>query len=173
MRLLVTVAVGTLACGMLALVGGLMLFSPRRYIMLLNWWTRAGRWSKPNPEFDPSSKLGLRATGIPFMAGGLVFAYFTLDKIAYLESLGPRHLAPSLLRAFGLWVTIAAALTMVVSGCISMIWPEVTLRLVPKLMPHGLIDDSRPRHGLLWFRGFGGFLMAFGIWVIINTLMNR
>jgi hypothetical protein len=48
----------------------LMLFSPRKAVQFRNWWTRADRFSRPNPEWKPKNEWGLRLGGLGLTAMG-------------------------------------------------------------------------------------------------------
>lgn len=150
----------------LLMAGALAFFSPRRYLVLNDWLTRAHRWgAQPRPESDSTPSLSWKVTGLFLFAGGIIFGG-TLVFRALGVPLLPVSPAPgdTTGSSFLLWSGLAIA----VLGFYVMVKPRGFVRVILRGIHQSYLDHlDRAAQNKLWgIRAFGVLLVLLGVYAM-------
>lgn len=147
----------------------LMLFSPRKAVQFKNWWTRADRFSRPNPEWKPKNEWGWRLAGLGLTAMGtyvLVLIALHLEHPAAVAHAPLVHSVPPAL-SMG-W--IAAGWLLLTNGALLVlgIFVIVKPRRCASLIRNKWLADRLPVAAtaaeLLLLRLLGAGAVCFAVW---------
>jgi hypothetical protein len=145
-----------IGCLLLAVYGLVMAFSPKLAIRFLNWYSRADRWSRPNPDWGSGRLIQERFAGTALALIAFILASPLLKWINHPKALKSVSVNTVPNMAHGAdWYALLVGMAMLLGGVYVLLEPHSFLRWIGTITPYRKLPEATDRRSQTAARMFG------------------